>query len=679
MYCKLAFRNVRKSLRDYLLYFLTLSFAVCIFYVFNSIEAQSVMIKISTSEKEILKTLTQLMSIVSVFVSIILGFLIVSANHFLIRRRKKELGIYLLLGMKKNKVSRILVIETLLIGVISLGAGLFAGVFASQWLSIFTAKIFQADMTGYRFVFSSGAFLKTLIYFGVIFLVVIAASTFAVSRNKLIDLFSAQSKNEKPAVKHPAITIILFVLSVICLGVAYQQVLKNGIMAFDWILLREVILGAVGTFLFFASLSGFFLKLLQRIQGYYFKDLNFFILRQINSRINSAHISISFVCLMLFCTIGILSTGLGMNAAMEGSLNTAIAFDVQLYTLPGRAMSISDDLAAKGINLSEYSDKPYEYSDYSNPSILRSVIFTDDLNSKLGEDNFINNIQAPLPFMRLSDYNTLLAMRGKPALSLNDSEVAISYSLGSDNVRSVIAETWNQTGKVSLLDKVYTMYPKVLSTAVVSMGEDGNILLVVPDAMLADNTGAVAAGFAPSESVLQFNCSGDSTVKQDDLTSRLEVYYNDAGGADPYNIITRNTVEASYAGTKAIIAYVGIYIGLVFLMTSAAVLSLQQLSEIADNRQRYLVLKKIGADDRLIDRAIFRQTAIYFMLPLFLAIIHSIVGLTVANEAIRSLGGVNAAQNILITAGLILVIYGGYFLATFIGSRKMIVREERNE
>jgi len=678
MYCKLAFRNVKKSLRDYLLYFLTLSFAVCIFYVFNSIEAQSVMIKISTSEKEILKTLTQLMSIVSVFVSIILGFLIVSANHFLIRRRKKELGIYLLLGMKKNKVSRILVIETLLIGVISLCAGLFAGVFASQWLSIFTAKIFQADMTGYRFVFSSGAFLKTLIYFGVIFLVVIAASTFAVSRNKLIDLFSAQSKNEKPAVKHPVLTIALFLLSVICLGVAYQQVLKNGIMAFDWILLREVILGAIGTFLFFASLSGFFLKLLQRIQGYYFKDLNFFILRQINSRINSAHISISFVCLMLFCTIGILSTGLGMNAAMEKSLSSATAFDVELYTWGGNSISISEDLAAKGINLSDYSNKTYEYTDFVNPAILRNTVLTEDLQLQLQTTYFMKRIESPIPFIRLSDYNTLLGMQGKDLLSLKDGEIAFSYPSTSQGLRDAIAEKWNQTGKITLMGQEYVVYPKVLSDAVVSIGEDCNLALVVPDSLITDSTGAPAVGFSPSQSYLQFNCQGDSETMQDKLESLLMPLYTEESSPN-YYMISRNNLEANYAGTKAIIAYVGIYIGLVFLMTSAAVLSLQQLSEIADNRQRYLVLKKIGADDRLIDRAIFRQTAIYFMLPLFLAIIHSIVGLTVANEAIRSLGGLNAAQNILITAGLILLIYGGYFLATFTGSRKMIVREERNE
>jgi putative ABC transport system permease protein len=189
----------------------------------------------------------------------------------------------------------------------------------------------------------------------------------------------------------------------------------------------------------------------------------------------------------------------------------------------------------------------------------------------------------------------------------------------------------------------------------------------------------VTGGFAVSSRFLQFNCTGDSKTVQDEFEKQVESAYKKDAASVPYYMVTRNIITASYAGTKAIIAYVGIYIGLVFLLTSAAVLSLQQLSEISDNRQRYLVLKKIGADDHLINITILRQTAIYFLLPLSLAIVHSIVGLTVANDAIRSLGGVNAIQNILITAALILVIYGAYFLATFAGSRRMIVREGRNE
>jgi len=679
MYYKLAFRNVKKSLRDYLLYFLTLTFAVCIFYVFNSVEAQEVMLKISASEREILKTLTQLIDYISIFVSFILGFLIVSANHFLIRRRKKELGIYLLLGMKKSRVSRILVIETLFIGVISLAFGLLAGVFLSQWMSIFTAKIFEADMTGYQFVFSSSAFVKTLIYFGLIFVVVILASTFAVSRNKLIDLFSAQSKNEKPAVRHPVFTVILFVLSIACLGVAYQQVLQYGITDFDYKLLREIILGAVGTFLFFASLSGFFLKLLQKCKGFYYKDLNFFILRQINSRINSAHISISFVCLMLFCTIGILSTGLGMNKAMESSLAAETAFDVEMYTGSGRAMSISDDLTSKGIALSDYSKTTYEYTDYTNPSILGTEVLTTDLYEKLKKEYFMNGREDPIPFIRLSDYNALLGMKGKPALVLDDGQIAISYSAASQSFRDVVQDKWNETGTIALLGQEYAIYPQILSESIVSTGADSSLAIIVPDSFLLDSTGTVTGGFSASGSYLQFNCKGDSKTVQDELEKRMESFYGEDASSVDYFIVTRNVIQASYAGTKAIIAYVGIYIGLVFLLTSAAVLSLQQLSEISDNRQRYLVLRKIGADDRLIDITILRQTAIYFLLPLSLAIVHSIVGLRVANDAIRSLGGINAAQNILITAALILVVYGAYFLATFMGSRRMIVREGRNE
>ena len=270
-------------------------------------------------------------------------------------------------------------------------------------------------------------------------------------------------------------------------------------------------------------------------------------------------------------------------------------------------------------------------------------------------------------------------MLGKTPLVLKDGEIAFSYSSTSQGLRDKIEEKWNRMDGISILGGKYSVYPKVLSDTIVTLGEDSNLALVVPDAVLDDNAGNLAAGFAASQTFLQFDCNGISKETQDILEKKVSALFDENSTDIPYYMITRNDINASYAGTKAIIAYVGIYVGLVFLLTSAAVLSLQQLSEVADSRQRYLVLKKVGADDRLIDRAIFRQTAIYFLLPLSLAIVHSIVGLRVANDAVRSMGGVNAAQNILITALIIILVYGGYFLATFIGSRQMIVREDRNE
>ena len=143
MFFKIAIHNVKRSLRDYAIYFLTLTFGVCLFYVFNSMDSQSATAALNSSQKEIIQMLTNVTGYVSIFISIILGFLMVYSNRFLMKRRKKELGIYMLLGMDKSKISHILITETLLIGLFSLGVGLAIGIFASQGLSAITASIFE--------------------------------------------------------------------------------------------------------------------------------------------------------------------------------------------------------------------------------------------------------------------------------------------------------------------------------------------------------------------------------------------------------------------------------------------------------------------------------------------------------------------------------------------------------
>lgn len=669
MYCKLAYQNVKKSLRDYLLYFLTLTFAVCIFYVFNSIESQSVMMIITDSEREVLKMISQVIGYISVFVSVILGFLIVGANRFLIRRRKKELGIYLLLGMKKFRVAGILMLETLMIGAVSLCAGLLLGTFLSQWLSVLTAKIFEADMNSFTFVFSGSAFAKTILYFSIIFLVVILAGTIAVSKNKLIDLFSAQRSNEKPIVRNPALTIILFLLSVVCLGVAYQQVLHYGITYFDYHLRNEILLGILGTFLFFASLSGFFLKVLRHFKGYYYKGLNFFILRQINSRINSVHISLSLVCLMLFCTIGILSTGLGINHAMNESVKTAIGYDVEAYQEHSDT-SLSEAIASTGVDLADYTDSNLQITTYQNASILQSNLITDEVYTALQNSFYFADLEQPIALISLTDYNNLLKMNHADTITLDENEVAIAYSRYTEEASKVLSDTWIGKDDIKLGGNSYAVYPKIMDDTIFMNYEASNFALVVPDSFLKTEDGTLQTGITPKQDVLVFDCVGDSKTLQDSITEKV--------GAK-VNLVTANSVRASYAGSTAILSYVGIYLGLIFVLTSAAVLSLQQMSEVSDNRQRYLVLKKVGADPRMINGAIFRQTGIYFLLPLSLAAMHSVVGLKVANEAIETLGGVNVAQNIITAAILILLIYGTYFLATYSSCKQMIIREGKTE
>lgn len=667
MFYKLALRNVRQSIRNYLLYFMTLTFGVCIFYVFNAIDAQNSMMMISQSTKAILQTLTQLMGVISVFVSIILAILIVGSNSFLIRRRKKELGTYMILGMEKSKVSRILVIETLLIGIFSLAVGLLVGVFISQWMSVFMAHLFAIDMTQFTFVISWPAILKTIIYFSLIFILAMLFSAVSISRYKLIDLINAGRKNEKPRIKNPILTLVMFMLSLTCIGFAYAGVLKNGITSFDSQLLREIILGAIGTFLFFASLSGFFLKLIQMRKKLYYSKLNMFVLRQINSRINTAHISLSLICLMLFCTIGILSTGLGINKALDSTFQAATPSDVTITS--NNDSSIKEYLEKNGFDLAQYVSQSVEFHIYHSTDIMSTSVLS-RIPAQNDDSFWYYALQGSITILKQSDYNALASMYGMPTLTMDSDQAFLYSTISAADLQAVIDETLLNPPTVVINGQTLQIQSKLLSTSV-SNSLDSALVLIVPDELVIEGVSVVDE--MGSSTYLSIICKGDRSVTQDKMEIALNEFIAKQGEADIY-FSTKNQEMARMYGVKAIVLFVGLYLGIIFLITSAAILALQQMSEVSDNRHRYAILKKIGADDRTINQAVFKQTAIYFLLPLLLAIVHSVVGITVANRAVTEMSGANPIENILITAALILVVYGAYFLATYWGCRNLITR-----
>jgi len=196
MLFKLSLKNIKKSIKDYTIYFFTLILGISIFYVFNALDTQTAMMEVSSSTRELIKLMMTMMSAVSVFVSFILGFLIIYASRFLIKRRNKEFGIYLTLGMSKRKISFVLFFETLIIGILSLAVGLGLGTLLSQLMSIIVVNMFEANLTKYTFVFSSSACIKTILYFSVMYLFVMLFNTISVSKCKLIDLLHGNKKSE---------------------------------------------------------------------------------------------------------------------------------------------------------------------------------------------------------------------------------------------------------------------------------------------------------------------------------------------------------------------------------------------------------------------------------------------------------------------------------------------------
>lgn len=678
MYFRMALSNVKKSMRDYLIYFLTLMFGICLFYVFNSIHSQQAVLKMNESQREMIEVMQMMINGISIFIAVILGLLIVYANRFLMKRRHKEMGIYLLLGMEKHQVSKILVIETFIIGIFALAAGLAAGIFISQGLAIVTAKMFVVKMKEFQFVFSTDAFVQTILYFAVIFFIVMIFNGITISKYKLIDLLNSAKKNQKLRVKKLWVSVVLFIISAVCIGTAYYMITENGMMKVDSQFKMSILLGIVGTFLFFLSLSGFLLRIVKSSKGFYYRGLNMFVLRQINSKITTTFISMTMLCLMLFLAISAFATGTGMASTVRQDLNKVTNFDYSFYDYSMAQKKITDEMylvkkmKTDGIDLEKHADSIIPIEVYTpSKSDVKIGTFTkgrENLTS-VNKKMILNAKDSPVSFMKLSQYNRFLKNLGKNPIHLKKDQYAVScnYELIMDVFRDVIKDRQ----EITLNHQKMKPYPKMFTDAYVNsaMPMDGGTL-IVRDEIISQMKMPVSICYT---SVKWKDSEKGYTKKFEKI---LENKYPKRENTPYTNSFSKEEVYEQSAGLSTVITYVAIYIGIVFLITCAAVLALQQLSENADNISKYEMLEKIGTDRKMINGAIKAQIFMYFMIPLSLALVHSYVGIRTAGNVIASFGHMDITDAVIKSLITVLVIYGGYMMATYFGSRNML-KEKR--
>lgn len=655
MYFKLAFKNIKKSYKNYVIYFLTLIFGICIFYTFNSIESQSVMMELNEQKQSAFMMAEQLMGYFSVFIAFVLGFLIVYANNYLIKRRKKEFGIYMTLGMENGSLSKMIFLETLFIGAISLGIGLVLGIMLSQALSVLTAYMFQVDLTKFQFVFSPLGFKRTVLCFSIIYLVVLIFNFISVRKIKLIDLLTASKRNEKPTIKNLWVSVILFLVSLGILGTAYYKVIHDGIAFASFNALGlPILLGCIGTFIFFYSLTGFFLKVIQGNKKFYLRDLNMFVMKQISSKINTTFVSLSFICLMLFLAICTFSGGLGINRAINADLKDLTKFDATFWSNSGE--NIENLLKEKNIDISNIAKED------SNMVMYDSKIKYSNFLSKEGMTAMKNYFPVAndndILVISENGYNDTLKLLGKESVNLKENQYLTVGNI--DEMKKWVNESLENGKKINISGK--TLEPankKYENINLYNFTMKGDILIfVVNDSLLE--------GLKPVSSRFNMMLKDNSNTKEE-----LENVRDQLVESQVYSI-TKKEIYDNAAGLGATMAYLGIYLGLIFIITSAVVLAIQQLTESTDNVERYRLLKEIGVDQKMINKAIFTQVGVYFMLPLSLAIVHSIVGLKISSTIVGVFGNASIMPNVIITAIIFVIIYGGYFLATYLGAKKNI-------
>lgn len=684
MLCKLSLKNIRKSIKDYAIYFFTLILGVAIFYVFNAIDSQTVMMNVSKSTYDIIKLMTNMLSGISVFVAFILGFLIIYASRFLIKRRNKEFGIYLTLGMSKRKISMILFIETILIGSISLVVGLVIGSLLSQLMSILVVNMFEADMTEFTFVFSKSAMIKTLIYFGIMYLLVMIFNTIQVSKCKLIDLIHSAKKSEKVKIKNPVTCIIIFILASIILGYAYYKVtLGVDTIQNEKEILVIIALGCISTFLIIWSISGLILKIVKSMKKTYYKGLNSFTLRQISSKINTTVFSMSIICIMLFITICVLSSSLSIKNSLTANLNQLAPVDIELSKLKNISLEKAEEEYGYSKEKAQDSYKTIEETletlNFNTNQYLKDITTVniyevEDLMFKDTLGNSFNNINKKYPFLRydtqeqivkLTDYNKVAQLYGKETYSIKDNEYLIIANY--DSMVEVRNEALKINTTIKLNNKIYLpKYKKCKNSFIQIGGNPTNTgIIIVSDKALEDNI--------PTKEIMLANYKASSKEEKQKIDEKILKLEKEKVTKDIFLYPnTKLDITEASIGLGALVTFIGLYLGIIFLISSAAILALKELSESADNKERYKILRRLGADESMLNKALFTQIAIFFLFPLILAIIHSIFGIKFAKYILEVFGEEKLLASVTMTAVFLIVIYGGYFLITYICSKNII-------
>ena len=655
-FSKLAFRNVKKSYKDYFVYFMTLMFSVCLFYTFNSFSAQEQILNLNASQSTVLQTVGQFMNVLSVFVAIVLAFLILYANNFLIRRRKQEFGVYMLLGMPKRDISKILVYETMAVGVLSLLSGLLLGILCSWLLGLFSAGMLQVAVS-FHFIFSLSSAVSTIVSFTVIFIVIMLLNTRVIAKVKLIDLLQAKKKMETTRMRSSWISVLVLLLSLILLGTAYYMATAS-LQMFAVMLLPILLIGGIGTILFFVSLSGFLIQFIRLSKRTYYRDLHMVVLRQINAKISSASTAMGIVCLMLLLAIGALSCGFSLHHTLLESVEQTTPY---MYTyMQDEVISEQDMMRLLMVNNSKEWNQVNVYGDKTT---LKSVL---PLMQGADKDTLYQG--AALDYVSLSDYNKAMAAQGKKRVSLAEDEAF--FISGRKDILDAFTASSQQHKAVTVFDDKLTLTDKKNEVSMLSTGYMPDIMLavVVPDAVLQ--------GQRPVRTYWNINLSQEKQISRynETVKQNLEEYARQSAIAGyHYSGVTRDEVKESSLGSGMLFIYIGLYLGIVFLVSSAAVLALQQLSNADDNKTTYDILRKIGTPQRMINRSICGQIAIYFMLPLSLAVVHAMVGVPVVSNAFSFLFGLQDMwKTNLMTGGIVLLIYGSYFVITYYGYRAAV-------
>ena len=724
MLCKLAWGNVRRAGRDYLVYLLTLTLGVTVFYAFNTISMQVDIAGID--EEGLAQVMGSMLGYLTYFLAGVMAFLMVYANNFIMKRRKKEFGLYQVLGMGRGRVATIMALETVIVSVVAFVAGIVLGVGLSQLMTFFTASLFKTQIANFHFFFSVHAFNLTLACMLVMFVLTLLLNLRAVRRTKLIELMGAERRNESIKTRNPWIAIAIFAVGVVLVGVAYYRLLRDGfpLTATDSKLQEAMnqfgittAMVTVGTFALFWGLSGMLIKLLQSLRGVYWRGLNMFIVRQLAAKVNTVCFSMGVIAMLLFLAITSVTCGMSIANVMNENLERYNPVDVSqtyVYYTPdtldyykeyvnpsdvadrmvladttvdlypawhGEGKSAdSNDETGKKVNIADVAGEHVQIDSYlsyplggSDPSVTPSEMCK-TMGEKLPKAFGGSKPDAIGLFVTpASQYNKLRQMMGEEPVSIGRDQYLLTCDMGGELVDLY---TKYMAGGHALTLGGHTLKPATdksdEDTAAIAnsaMGSNPGTVVVADELLSQLNLQPYSSSLLVNYKQGMDTTEADESIKYT-LLDNLLVDGKEPGFWGAF--ITRSEMYTQAAQMNGLISYLAIYIGFVLVVACAAILSIQQLSNVADGSRSYRVLAQIGCDDRQIRHSVMAQQAVFFLFPLAVGLAHSFVALKVIIELVSIFGNMSIGGTVGLTCAIFLAAYGGYFLVTYLMSTGMV-------
>lgn len=665
VFTELAAKNVKKSARDYLIYFFTLMFSVCLFYTFNSIGAQFSMMGIADTQN-FLPFAAGIILLVSVFICMIISGLIIYANRFLLKRRKKEIGIYITLGMEQKDILGLLMRETMIIGGISLITGLISGLFLSQGLALITAKIIGVELSNLHFFISVSAVIKSILFFAAVFALVHYFNTKELGKMKLIDLIYANRKNESLEIEGSTRKVLVFLASLLLIAGGYAWILTRLSVNMNQAIGAGTVLIIAGTILFFMSVADMILHILKKRKKFYYTGLNMFVLRQLASRMKSNVFSMSVISILMFASVTTMAVGLGGGKSIMESSRNSSPYDISFteyaegteYNEADKDLSqfsLAGELEKRGLPTETLFKNMEELSLYYIDGIKGSLFLSGDSdgNSYLDRDTELVVVSA-------QDYNQAMRLIGKPEINLKSDEYALNYNVkevqGIYEKFSKNPETITING-ISLHMKRDGLYHNSYKTTNLQM--DNGILIVSQELL---------EGLKPQYKVLNCTFANSGNIGFSEFMEHMLKL------PDLPQWSAKEAVAVQIFSDTIIVSYIGIYLGIIFLITAGAVLALQQLTQSTDNTERYYLLRKLGTREEDMRKSVLLQLLIYFGIPIGIAAIHSAVIIRGFYSQFTNLSPIDVIGSLLFAFVVTGVIYSIYFITTCIGSYRLTLR-----